>query len=107
MKNFHREEQWLPGVVCRVNGPVSYVVKLTDGQESKHHVNHLRSRLDGEEIELSPTPVAHTEPSKEPINYDLIQMGGEFPEPRSNEQIVPLCRSSRRRNPPDWYHNTI
>ena len=55
------------------NGPLSYVVKLTDGRELKRHVDHLRSRLDGEEIELSPTPVAHTEPSKEPFNYDLIQ----------------------------------
>ena len=91
LKNFHKGEQWLPGVVCRVNGLVSYVVMLTDGRELKRHADHLRSRLDGEKIELSPTPVAHTEPSKEPINYDLIQTGGKVPEPQPN--------SDRRRSP--------
>ena len=95
-------------MVCLVNGPVSYyVVKLTDGQELKRHVDHLQSRLDREEIELSPIPVAQTEPSQEPINYDLIQTGGEFPELRWNEPIVTLRRSSRWKNRPDWYHNTI
>ena len=107
LENFHRGEQWLPGVVCRVNSPVSYVVKLTEWTIISG-IDHLRSHWDGEEIELiSSTPVAHTEPSKEPINYHLIQTGGEVPEPRTNEQIVPLRGSSRRRNPPDWYQNTI
>ena len=51
-------------MTCRVNGPVSYVVKLTDGRELKLHVDHLLYRLDGKEIEFSPTPVAQTKPSQ-------------------------------------------
>ena len=51
-------------MTCRVNGPVSCVVKLTDGQELKLHVDHLLYHLDGKEIELSPTSVAQTEPSQ-------------------------------------------
>ena len=30
-KNFHKGDQWLQEVIYQVNGPVSYVVKLTDG----------------------------------------------------------------------------
>ena len=51
-------------MICQVNGLVSYLVKLTDGCELKRYVDDLRSRLDEEEIELSPASVTQTEPSK-------------------------------------------
>ena len=51
-------------MICQVNGLVSYLVKLTDGCELKSHVDHLRSRLDEEEIELSPASVTQSEASK-------------------------------------------
>ena len=52
---------------------------------------------------LRPTPVTQTDP----VNYNSIQMGVEFTEPRLNQPTVNLHRSTCRRNLPDWYHNTI
>ena len=50
IKNFGTGSKWLPGVVVKVTGPVSYVVKLSDGREQKRHVDHMLARC-GKETE--------------------------------------------------------
>ncbi len=35
-------QMWLPGVILRQSGPVSYVVKLTDGRTCRRHQDHVR-----------------------------------------------------------------
>ena len=36
--------KWLSGVIRSVQGPVTVVVKLEDGKESRYHIDHVRSR---------------------------------------------------------------
>ena len=47
-------QQWLPGVILKRSGPVSYVVKLTDGRTFRRHQDHVHLRHDtGTETEMS------------------------------------------------------
>lgn len=58
-------QQWLPGIILKRNGPVSYVVRLTDGCVFIRHQGHVHLPQDaGSEIHMStefpvvgPTPV--------------------------------------------------
>ena len=76
VKNYHHGDKWLPGVIQKKTGPVSFVVKLTDGRVRRCHQDQLRRRsvevhLDSpvdSEVSVSPTEVSlpltsPTEPS--------------------------------------------
>lgn len=47
VKNFAIGSPWLPGVIHRQTGPVSFVVELCDGRQVRRHQDHLRVRHDG------------------------------------------------------------
>ena len=36
--------RWIPGIVRKVTGPLSYVVELLDGRTVRRHVDHVRKR---------------------------------------------------------------
>ena len=36
--------EWLPGIIEAASGPLSYVIRLTDGRTVKRHVDHIRER---------------------------------------------------------------
>ena len=38
------KQQWLPGIILKQSGPVSYVVRLTDGRVFRRHQDHVRLR---------------------------------------------------------------
>ena len=42
VRNFSTGPEWLLGTVVNSRGPVSYIVKLSDGRHIKRHVDHLR-----------------------------------------------------------------
>jgi len=42
VRNFCIGSEWLLGMIVNARGPVSYIVKLSDGRHIKHQVNHLR-----------------------------------------------------------------
>ena len=44
VKNMRRGYPWISGVVSVVLGPVSYVVQLSNGDEWRRHIDHLRIR---------------------------------------------------------------
>ena len=45
VKNFpSNTPKWLPGIVRKVTGPLSYVVELLDGKTVRRHVDHVRKR---------------------------------------------------------------
>nr|XP_023665672.1 LOW QUALITY PROTEIN: uncharacterized protein K02A2.6-like [Paramormyrops kingsleyae] len=48
VRNFssHPKQPWLPGVILMQNGPVSFVIKLTDGRVFRRHQDHVRLRYD-------------------------------------------------------------
>ena len=41
--------QWLPGTIIQQTGPVSYVIKITDGRLWKRHADQIRGMLDSPE----------------------------------------------------------
>ena len=44
VKNYHSGDKWLPGVIQKKTGPVSFVVKLTDGRVRRCHQDQVRRR---------------------------------------------------------------
>ena len=61
--NFWPGRPWIPGHVVRLSGPVSLVVKLTNGYVVKHHQDHIRKRSESTESsdhETLPEPVNDT-----------------------------------------------
>ena len=42
LHNFSAGPEWIVGTIANSRGPVSYIVKLTDGRHVRHHVDHLR-----------------------------------------------------------------
>ena len=66
VKNYHHGDKWLPGVIQKKTGPVSFVVRLTDGrlrcchqdQLCRHSVEvHMDSSVESE-VFVSPTEVS-------------------------------------------------
>ena len=45
-RNFRSGQAWLPGSILKASGPVSFVVRLSDGREWTRHQDHIRKRLD-------------------------------------------------------------
>ena len=48
VKNFASGSKWLPGVIHRQSGPVSFVVDLLDGRQFRRHQDHVRVHCDAE-----------------------------------------------------------
>ena len=65
-RNFGTGQQWYPGFIHEVTGPVSYLVKLQDGRLVKRHQDHVRRcqthatpvEEDREEIQLESPPMS-------------------------------------------------
>ena len=47
-KNFAQGPPWLPGLISRQTGPVSFTVDLLDGRQIRRHQDHLRARRGAE-----------------------------------------------------------
>ena len=60
VKNFQSGNKWLPGVISRKTGPVSFVVQMYDGRERRCHQDQLQRRTVDvtveESIETDTTP---------------------------------------------------
>ena len=44
-RNFRPGEAWLPGCIIKATGPVLFLVKRTDGQVIRRHLDHVRKQL--------------------------------------------------------------
>lgn len=88
IRNFRGTPLWIPGVVDRCRGPVSYSVKLADGTVVKRNVDHVRARQSGDDI-------AEVDDFY-PLNDDPVSVD-ELP------NTVKLRRSTRQRRPPQRY----
>ena len=74
VKNYHSGDKWLPGVIQKKTGPVSFVVKLTDGRVRRCHQDQVRrcsvevSQDDSVDSEILVPP---TEVSSPPTSPDF------------------------------------
>ena len=100
--------KWIPGIVKKVTGPLSYVVKLQDGKEVRRHVDHVRKR---EISELTPPSVGpelypdidEIQPSiNEPTDSSVTPIS----DPTNERDTIPTIqprRSDRARRPVERY----
>ena len=70
VKCFNKVNTWLPGVIDRKQGPVSYRIVLDDDRVVRRHTDHIRTRKcdvdqagnkNNEIVEVVPLPVSETE----------------------------------------------
>ena len=85
-QNFALGRPWLPGVICAVDGPVSYVVRLEDGRIWRRHIDQIRTRRRGS--------VEHDLPPPDEVERDFSPTGELKRRPLfSGYQLPELSRS--------------
>ena len=100
-RNFEAGDKWFPGKIVEVLGPRSYKVKINSGVTVRRHVDHIKSRVAGEQ-ELEDLLVPELE-LEEVADADLP---GNSSEPESETvaaQPAAIHRSSRIRRPPERF----
>ena len=52
VKNFSKQgTDWLPGKVTKIQGPLSFFITLTTGQEIRRHIDHIRPRTIPDQVQ--------------------------------------------------------
>jgi len=106
VRDLPSKKDWLPGTICQIFGPCSYLIRLSDGRTIRRHIDHLidRSETDPDSIATDPSPapdwsdipdIELSPPSTSNSCIDPVQGGGS--------STPPLRRSSRVSVPPDRY----
>jgi len=104
-ENFNSSPRWIPATVIKSNGPLSYLVKTSDGREMRRHVDNLRARY-----ENTKNSGSNTFDSFDPLVFPDVPdsvVDSPPPSPPVTQQSEPehseLRRSTRTRQPPDYY----
>ena len=45
VKDCSGKEEWLPGIITKIQGPLSYLVELEDERVVRRHVDHVKVRV--------------------------------------------------------------
>ena len=97
VRNISTGPEWLLGTVVNSRGPVSYIVKLSDGHHIKRHVDHLRktevTATDHDEVSV-PEPLDDCIPIQPPAQTTTTAQP-------SSAVLPTLRRSTRVRTAPD------
>ena len=104
-KNMHHGENWIPGVILKQLGPVSFLVDVGEGRTWKRHIDHLKVRDLPEPVaESAPEEdnIVDVDPMVEPDLVDPAPDGVTVPAPVSSPlpPPVPLPRQSTPRPVP-------
>ena len=110
-RDFRGSTKWVSGIIIQSIGPVSYMIQLQDGQVWKRHVDHVRQRVDNQDIstrlpDVQPTVespwVTYPEQRSLPCNSEPPQT--EQSQVTNTPQNTPNSPESPtpapRRNPP-------
>ena len=104
--------KWLPGVIVKVTGPLSYVVRLSDERIVHKHVDHIIRRnsssitpVDADDLAVSdsgvpPTPDEDTSANPEPQPPEVVPTDSSVT--TSADNSTGPRRSSRQSKPPDF-----
>ena len=93
VRSFKKGPYWVEGEIYKELGPLSYLVKLTNGNILKRHVDHLR--------------LCTTNPPSDEKESDNIFDNCSFNTVENEQQLnsEPTVRKSQRiRKPPDRYY---
>ena len=103
--------RWLAGVVTKVTGPLSYVVRLQDGKIVRRHVDHIKKRSVCADVRVSPDQVADHSHVGLPESETDQENEPEPSVPETDHaesgtiESVPPRRSTRVRKAPDYFHD--
>ena len=56
VKNVHGRPRWISGIITEIHGPVSYVVRLSNGDEWRRHIDQLRCNDSSTDVSAIPSP---------------------------------------------------
>ena len=101
VRDYRGPDKWIPGIILKKLGPVTYSVEVTQGRIMKRHIDQLRLREDSASVTTTPS----TTPT------DSIM--DDYPDPDSEETPTPqdpqLAQTpeqrypQRKRHPPDRF----
>ena len=97
-RNFSDGEVWIPGVIAKCIGPLSFIVKLEDGRTIRRHIDHLQPRFVSQSSSSSdPSPEWIDMPTTRNDDYEATEDNSTTP---STVEIPVLRRSTRVSVPP-------
>ena len=111
IRNFQAGDKWVPGVISKKTGPVSFVVQLSDGRERRCHQDQLRFRtvdVTVEELIETETPSPHSEdielpsPSDTNVPSSSDQVSPTPSEPPPRKTYPTRVRTTVQRYEPRW-----
>ncbi|KAL3988098.1 5-hydroxytryptamine receptor 3 [Sarotherodon galilaeus] len=115
IRNYSYGPKWIPAVIVRASGPVSYIVTIGSGQTVKRHVDQVRARV-ADTVPSAPDrevePLLDKEAVPEcclPSELDTspqlpateLPYALETPVPGDSSMTPVLRRSQRERRPPE------
>ena len=112
VRNFGQGQLWLPGVVTKVTGPVSFLIRMQRGELKRCHQDQLRQRhhktterLEDENVQVSPSRFRREPENEIPepdTTHDCLQPVAEPENP-----LLTQGRLMRNRKPPDRFEPTF
>ena len=116
VRNLHPTgPKWIPGIIMKQTGPLSYIVQVEHGLEWKRHIDHLRDYIKDTSLE-SQTSLRQLEsdiddfaiPRSEESTREVFEGNNETPEANQTTETIPEVESSCRyptrvHNAPDRY----
>ena len=103
VENFGHGSKWLAGTIEEVRGPLTYMVRLSDGRVLKRHVDHIRKRTSMEPSNAQDVVPSHEESLSFGPLLDTEEPQPEQPSQSPGQHSIPVRSSSRIRRPPDRF----
>ena len=111
-RNFQKGEKWIPGVVNKKLGNVTYEISFEGREESNRHIDHLRGRRC--EVEEGRSSEVHLDIEVQGTENNEAQVTEVEPIPTVPALTTPLRptssslrRSSRTSRPPTWQKDFV
>ncbi len=103
-RNYHHGDRWLPGVIQKKTGPVSFHVLLTDGRERRCHQDQLRLRtvdvqipdrpVELDDLAISASPEVATPTASSSTFSTSNEAGTSSTTPTVTESVPPMVADS-------------
>ena len=103
VRNFSGSNKWIPGIIIKKLGPVTYHVEVAHGQILKRHVDQLKPREDRSQVTGSPDVAPTDAPVLDNFQYPPVN---EAPAAQDSPEYPPTPTRrypQRQRRPPDRF----
>ena len=94
VKDFSGKEDWLPGIIIKIQGPLSYLVELEDERVVRRHVDHVKSR-----VSLTEPKDNHTNDADEVLPPPIVEVP-DIPSTVTTDAAPTTQRPVRTHKPP-------